>query len=96
MALRHHLAQTPVGHTPSRGIIVHQDDVLQQYSLRAAVDGCLDEASKFRPTDWQRVVTRRAGEQRTAIWLIRQAAHGGRHHLRDIARVGSPKLTRRS
>jgi LmbE family N-acetylglucosaminyl deacetylase len=64
--------------------------------LRAAVDGCLDEATKFRLTDWQRVVMRRAGEQRTAMWLIRQAAHEGRHHLRDIARVGSPRPTRHS
>ena len=57
--------------------------------LRAAVDGCIEEASKFRPTDWQRTVTRRPGEQRTAMWLLRQAAHEGLHHLRDIVHIGS-------
>jgi hypothetical protein len=64
--------------------------------LDVAARGCIDEASKFGPTDWQRVVTRLADEQRTAMWLIRQAAHEGRHHLRDIARLGSARPTRHS
>jgi len=31
-------------------------------------------------------VVRQPGEERTARWLLRNAAHEGRHHLADIQR----------
>lgn len=37
--------------------------------------------------DWDRVVLRPPGEQRTTRWLVRQALHEGRHHLAGIAAV---------
>lgn len=51
--------------------------------------GLLDEIGRVRPDGWERMVTRLAGEERTARWLVRHAAHEGRHHLADIARVGA-------
>ena len=63
------------------------DAVLDE--LDAAVSGCLDEVRRFQARDWDRVVTRLPGELRTARWLIRQAAHEGRHHLGDISRINA-------
>jgi len=51
--------------------------------------GCSDEIAKFRAEHWDRVVTRLPGEHRTARWLVRQAAHEGRHHLGDIRTLGN-------
>ena len=39
------------------------------------------------PDRWDRVCTRLPGEERTLLWLVRQAAHEGLHHLRDVERV---------
>jgi hypothetical protein len=38
---------------------------------------------------WARTATRLPGERRTVLWMLRQAAHEGLHHLHDIAR-GNP------
>jgi hypothetical protein len=48
----------------------------------AAVAGCLEEIALVR--DWERMIARRPGEQRTARWLARNALHEGRHHLLDL------------
>jgi len=48
------------------------------------VVGFREEAATFAPADWQRTVSRRPDEVRTARWLVRQALHEGRHHLTDI------------
>ncbi len=53
--------------------------------LRAHVDGFLAELGRVPDDAWDRPVHRYPGEQRSALWLARQAAHEGRHHLRDIA-----------
>lgn len=53
--------------------------------LEAAVAGLLEEAARFRPEEWSRTVHRLPGERRTARWLLRNAAHEGVHHLRDIS-----------
>lgn len=53
--------------------------------LDAAVSGLLDEAGRYRPGEWSRVVHRLPGERRTALWLLRNAAHEGVHHLRDVS-----------
>lgn len=50
--------------------------------LPAVVRGCLAEIERVR--DWDRTATRLPGEARTARWLVRQTAHEGVHHLRDI------------
>jgi hypothetical protein len=55
--------------------------------LRAVAAGFCDEI--VRTQDWQRVATRLPGEERTALWLVRQATHEGMHHLADIRQTGS-------
>lgn len=55
--------------------------------LQAYVGGFLAEVARIRPEDWTRPVHRLPDEHRTALWLVRQAAHEGVHHLRDIAEV---------
>ncbi|HEY2195862.1 MAG TPA: DinB family protein [Actinomycetospora sp.] len=53
--------------------------------LAAHVGGFLAELDRVDEDGWGRVVHRYPGERRSALWLARQAAHEGRHHLRDIA-----------
>jgi DinB superfamily len=57
--------------------------------LAASVAGFCEEVARTGSKDWDRVVTRLPGEQRTARWLVRQAMHEGVHHLADIRAVGS-------
>ncbi|GAA4915213.1 DinB family protein [Actinomycetospora succinea] len=59
------------------------DAVLDQ--LDVVTPGLLDEVARFGDADWDRTVTRLPHEERTARWLLRQAAHEGVHHVRDIA-----------
>jgi len=68
------------------------DAVLDE--LHRAVEGFCDEVADTRPDEWARTVRRLPDEVRTAIWLVRQAAHEGRHHLRDIERVGGEVASR--
>ncbi len=56
--------------------------------LTATTAGFCDEIDHTGQDDWDRVATRRPGEERTARWLVRQAMHEGVHHLKDIRRVG--------
>jgi hypothetical protein len=51
------------------------------------VRGLLDEARRVTDDGWGRVATRLPGEERSARWLVRQAAHEGRHHVGDIVAV---------
>jgi hypothetical protein len=53
----------------------------------AAAAGLCEEVSRMNGPDWDRVVLRQPGEQRTTRWLVRQAMHEGLHHLADIAAV---------
>jgi hypothetical protein len=55
--------------------------------LQAYVAGFLAEVARVSPGDWGRRVHRLPDENRSALWLVRQAAHEGVHHLRDIAEV---------
>ncbi len=57
--------------------------------LEAHVHGFLAELARVEDADRARPVHRYPGEQRTALWLARQAAHEGRHHLADITRCAS-------
>ncbi|WP_329044468.1 DinB family protein [Amycolatopsis sp. NBC_01488] len=54
--------------------------------LAACAAGLGDEIDRLTPPDFDRTVTRLAGEHRTARWLVRQAAHEVTHHLDDIRR----------
>jgi hypothetical protein len=62
--------------------------------LRSAVAGFHDEVADTRPEEWTRTMRRLPGEVRTAAWLVRHAAHEGRHHVRDIVRVGHQVASR--
>ncbi|HVQ90160.1 MAG TPA: DinB family protein [Mycobacteriales bacterium] len=46
--------------------------------------GFLAEVARVPATDWARTATRLPGEERTAQWLVRHAAHEGTHHLADL------------
>jgi hypothetical protein len=59
--------------------------VLQETA--AATAGLREEIRRMTGPDWERVVLRQPGEQRTNRWLVRQAMHEGVHHLADIAAV---------
>jgi hypothetical protein len=52
--------------------------------LAACVSGFCEEINRLTQSDCERTVTRLRGEERTARWLVRQAAHEGQHHLQDI------------
>jgi hypothetical protein len=60
------------------------DAVLDE--LTASADGFRYEVGKVSADGWYRVGMRQPGEYRTALWLVRHAAHEGIHHLADIAR----------
>jgi hypothetical protein len=66
--------------------------------LAAAVAGVGDELRRIGPDGWDRRVLRlhrpaqapaasMPGEVRTVRWLVRNAAHEGRHHLADVQRL---------
>jgi len=57
--------------------------------LARAVAGLADEIARVRVDGWERTVTRLPGEERTARWLVRHAAHEGRHHVDDLRRAGT-------
>lgn len=56
--------------------------------LTSTAAGFCDQVDRTRADDWERVVTRLPGEERTARWLVRQAMHEGQHHVEDIRRTG--------
>ncbi|MEJ2888025.1 DinB family protein [Actinomycetospora aeridis] len=58
------------------------DAVLDQLGI--VTPGLLVEAARFSEADWDRTCTRLPHEERTARWLLRQAAHEGVHHVADI------------
>jgi hypothetical protein len=62
--------------------------------LDRVVAGFCDEVADTRADEWSRTMRRLPGEVRTASWLVRHAAHEGRHHVRDIARVGRTVASR--
>jgi hypothetical protein len=65
--------------------------------LAVAVAGVADELRRVGPDGWDRRVLRRPGEERTVGWLLRHAAHEGRHHLADVERglrAGPPPAAR--
>jgi hypothetical protein len=66
-----------------------RDAALVLDELAATASGFCEEIGCIGHDEWDRVVTRPPGEQRTARWLVRQAMHEGRHHLADIRRTGA-------
>jgi hypothetical protein len=63
------------------------DAVLAELALYA--EGFCDEVADTAHDEWGRLVRRLRGEDRTALWLVRQAMHEGVHHVRDIDRIAS-------
>jgi hypothetical protein len=63
------------------------DAVLDELDRTAA--GFLEEAARVPADGWTRTATRLPGEERTALWLIRHAAHEGTHHIADIQRFAA-------
>lgn len=57
--------------------------------LGRVVEGLVDEIARVRDDGWERTVTRLPGEERTVRWLVRNAAHEGRHHLEDLRHAGT-------
>ncbi len=57
--------------------------------LAASVGGLSAEVARVRPEGWDRTGSRLPGEERTARWLLRQAAHEGIHHLADVSTVAA-------
>jgi len=64
--------------------------------VHASAHGFCEEIGRMEPDDWTRVVSRLPGEERTAMWLVRQAMHEGVHHLNDISQVKSAVKIARS
>jgi hypothetical protein len=62
--------------------------------IRWGVSGLCDEVSAFGPGELARTVRRGQGEIRTALWLVRQAAHEGIHHREDIRALISSAVAR--
>lgn len=68
--------------------------VLERYNdqdSREVLDALAGQAGQFAaqaalitPDQYSRTVTRSTGEERTILWLLRQAAHEGLHHHYDI------------
>jgi hypothetical protein len=56
--------------------------------LAVAAAGFREQVGRTDDGDWDRIATRLPGEDRTALWLVRQAMHEGVHHLGDIRRIG--------
>jgi hypothetical protein len=55
--------------------------------LAAAAAGFADLIDTLDDDDWPRTASRRTGEERDVLWMARQTAHEGRHHLADVERV---------
>jgi hypothetical protein len=55
--------------------------------LAGNAQGLHDEVAQLTVEDLERPVLRRPGECRSALWLIRQAAHETVHHLGDLDRL---------
>ncbi|MFZ0217537.1 MAG: DinB family protein [Candidatus Dormiibacterota bacterium] len=60
------------------------DPVALLDELVVTVAGCLEESRHFAAGEWERTATRLPTERRSARWLLRNAAHEGLHHLRDL------------
>jgi hypothetical protein len=55
--------------------------------LTAAAVGLADLVESLPDSAWARTASRRPGEERNVLWMARQSAHEGRHHLGDVERV---------
>ncbi|SHK92951.1 DinB superfamily protein [Pseudonocardia thermophila] len=60
--------------------------------LHRAVAGLVEEIGRLGADDWAHTVTRFPGEERTARWLVRNAAHELRHHVADLRHAGTVEI----
>ena len=83
---------------PTFAPLGNDDRAVRLRYAEADVDATLDElaTAAVRFTDlidtldddaWPRTASRRTGEERDVLWMARQTAHEGRHHLADVERV---------
>ena len=83
---------------PTFAPLGNDDRAVRLRYAEADVDATLDElaAAAVRFADlidtldddaWPRTASRRTGEERDVLWMARQTAHEGRHHLADVERV---------
>jgi DinB superfamily len=57
--------------------------------LELGADRFVELVATLGPDDWQRTARRLPGEDRDVLWMVRQTAHEGVHHLGDIEKVVS-------
>lgn len=57
--------------------------------LETNATGFCEEVSLVGTQGWPRVATRLPGEERTAMWLVRQVMHEGQNHLNDTREVAN-------
>jgi uncharacterized damage-inducible protein DinB len=57
--------------------------------LEANAAGFCEEIDRTGSEHWDRLVSRLPNEERTALWLVRQAMHEAQHHLDDIHKTGA-------
>jgi hypothetical protein len=55
--------------------------------LELAADRFVELVATLGADDWQRAARRLPGEDRDVLWMVRQTAHEGVHHLGDIEEV---------
>jgi hypothetical protein len=55
--------------------------------LELAADRFVELVATLGADDWQRSARRLPGEDRDVLWMVRQTAHEGVHHLGDIEKV---------
>jgi hypothetical protein len=83
---------------PTFAPLGNDDRAVRLRYAEADVEATLDElaTAAVRFTDlidtldddaWPRTASRRIGEERDVLWMARQTAHEGRHHLADVERV---------
>jgi hypothetical protein len=56
-------------------------------ALELAADRFVELVATLGADDWQRSARRLPGEDRDVLWMVRQTAHEGVHHLGDIEKV---------
>ena len=60
-------------------------------ALEHNADRFVDLASTVSEAQWGRSAVRLPGERRTVLWMVRQAAHEGLHHLHDVGAGSADK-----
>jgi hypothetical protein len=65
------------------------DVTLTLAELEVAADRFVELITTLGSEDWRRTARRLPGEDRDVMWMVRQTAHEGVHHLGDIEKVAA-------